>query len=215
MATTPTTSVNRTARNLTDPLRNFKFQVEITSPDTTIQGAIAEMGFTSVEGLNMSTEMIPYREGGWNTNPHKIPGMTDFSPVTLSSGVFAKKKGMWDVARRMFDVQWGGGGNAPTLGYSTDYRFDMLIRVFDHPVTSGYGSGARNSVEGAALAFKIYNAWVANVAYSGLSSMDNSILVSQMTVHHEGLAVFYGPEETKALRNTNTTYNPAYPMENA
>ena len=47
-----------------------------------------QMGFMSVDGIAMNTDMLPYREGGFNTSPHKLPGQTDFSPLTLSSGVF-------------------------------------------------------------------------------------------------------------------------------
>lgn len=191
------TSLSERTRSYADPLRNFKFQVEIFHNVGELQQGIGTMGFTSVEGLNMSTEMIPYREGGWNTNPHKMPGMTDFSPVTLSSGVFYQKPGMWNLAKQMFAVQWGNG----SIGMKDDYRFDMLIRVFDHPVTKGEGSAVRGDVKGAVLAFQVYNAWVANVAFSGLNAMDNAILVQQMTVHHEGLDVFWGTAETTALRH--------------
>lgn len=192
-----TTSLAERTRTYADPLRNFKFQVEIFHSDSRLQSGIGQMGFTSVDGLNMSTEMIPYREGGWNTNPHKMVGMTDFSPVTLSSGVFYQKPGMWNLAKQIFSVQWGNGA----IDLNTDYRFDMLIRVFDHPVTKGEGAAVRNDVSGAVLAFQLYNAWVANVAFSGLDSLTNSILVSNMTVHHEGLDVFWGTTETAALRH--------------
>src|SRR4249919_912896 len=130
-----TTSLSERTRLVADPLRNFKFQLEIFHSDGNLQRGVGTMGFTSVEGLNMSTEMIPYREGGWNTNPHKMPGMTDFSPVTMSSGVFYQKPGMWNLAKQMFAVQWGNG----TIDINTDYRFDAIIRVFDHPVTTGVG----------------------------------------------------------------------------
>lgn len=192
-----TTSLAERTRTYADPLRNFKFQVEIFHSNTELQQGIGQMGFTSVDGLNMSTEMIPYREGGWNTNPHKMVGMTDFSPVTLSSGVFYQKPGMWNLAKQIFSVQWGNG----TIGLNEDYRFDMLIRVFDHPVTKGEGAAVRGDVKGAVLAYQLYNAWVANIAFSGLDALTNSILVSNMTVHHEGLDVFWGTTETAALRH--------------
>lgn len=195
------TSLAERTRLAADPLRNFKFQVEIFHSVGELQQGIGRMGFTSVEGLNMSTEMIPYREGGWNTNPHKMPGMTDFSPVTLSSGVFYQKPGMWNLAKQMFSVQWGNG----SIGLNDDYRFDMLIRVFDHPVTKGDGAAVRGDTRSAVLAFQVYNAWVANVAFSGLNAMDNAVVVQQMTVHHEGLDVFWGPAETAALRHGSTS----------
>ena len=183
----PTSLTGRT-RLASDPLRNFKFQVSLSMADADIQGQVAKMGFTSVEGLNMSTEMIPYREGGWNTNPHKMPGMTDFSPITMSSGVFYNRPSLWNMAKQIFSAQWGAG----TLGLDTDYRFDMIIRVFDHPVTnSDDGSMVNGNTNKPMVAFKAYNAWVANVAYSGLNAMENSILVHQLTLHHEGLAVYF------------------------
>jgi phage tail-like protein len=190
---------NAQTRLSQDPLRNFKFQVQMTmnptTPDgTKLQQELGTMGFVEVSGLNMSTEMIPYREGGWNTNLHKMPGMTDFSPVTLSSGVFYGKPGMWNLAKQIFSVQWGDGN----LTGVEDYRFDMTVRVFDHPVTKSSSTTGTWSPEDAVLAFKIYNAWVANVSFSGLDSVSNSILVSQMTVHHEGLDVFFGDQAIAA-----------------
>jgi phage tail-like protein len=179
---TDLTTRNRLAN---DPLRNFKFHVSISHP--TYGREIANMGFTSAEGLNMSTEMIPYREGGWNTNPHKMPGMTDFSPITLSSGVFNNRTGMWNMAKQMFAVQWGNG----TLRVDDDYRFDLMIRVYDHPVTLGEGALVRNDTSRPMLAFRAVNAWVANVAFGGLNAMENSILIHQLTLHHEGLGVWF------------------------
>lgn len=193
------TSLSERTRLSEDPLRNFKFQVEIFHTDSGLQRGLGVMGFTSVEGLTMSTEMIPYREGGWNTNLHKMPGMTDFSPVTMSSGVFYQKPGMWNLAKQIFSVQWGQG----TLPSGTDYRFDALIRVFDHPVTTGAGAAVRGDVRDAVLGFYVYNAWVANVSFSGLNAIDNSILVQQMTIHHEGMDVFWGKESVNALAHNN------------
>jgi phage tail-like protein len=194
-----TNIIQSRSRLVADPLRNFKFQVELYPSNRPLQQSLGKLGFTSVDGLNMSTEMIPYREGGWNTNPHKMPGMTDFSPVTLSSGVFYTKPGMWDAARQMFSVQWGGG----TLGLTDEYRFDALIRVFDHPVTKGVGASVNNDPNGAVLMYQLYNCWVANVAFSGLNAMDNAILVSQLTLHHEGLATYFGPSAVSQMRETS------------
>lgn len=192
------TNLAERSRLAADPLRNFKFQVEMFHSNPDIYKKIGSMGFTSVEGLSMSTEMIPYREGGWNTNPHKMPGMTDFAPLSMSSGVFydPAKSGMWDMAKQMFAVQWGSG----TLSLGEDYRFDMLIRVFDHPVTTGEGAAVKGDTRGAVLAFQVFNAWVANLSFSGLNAMENAIVVHQMTVHHEGLNVLWGKDAVNNLR---------------
>ena len=191
----PVPALTERTRAKADPVRNFKFQVQMIHTDNNISSALAQMGFTAVDGLSMTTDVSAYREGGWNTNPHKLPGQTDFSPITMSSGVFYTKPGMWQAAKQMFAVQWGEG----TIPMGGEFRFDLVIRVLDHPVTSGEESGTNNSTKGTVLAFKAYNAWVANVAYGGLNAGDNGVLIHNMTIHHEGLDVKYGASEVTRI----------------
>lgn len=178
-----------------DPVRNFKFQVQLFHSDAGLQSQIGEMGFMTVEGISMNTEMVPYREGGWNTNPHKLPGLTDFAPLTMSAGVFYTKPGMWNLAKQMFSVQWGQG----TIGFGEEFRFDMAVRVLDHPVTDGPASGSTKDTSGSVIAFSFYNCWAASVGFNGLNAMDNSVLIHQMTVHHEGFDVFFGNADAMNL----------------
>lgn len=175
-----------------DPIRNFKFLMEFHHSDPTINSQLGAMGFTSIDGLSMTTDVTPYREGGWNTNPHKLPGQSDFAPLTCTSGVFVTKPGMWNAAKQMFAVQWGQGN----LDMGAEFRFDAVIKVLDHPVTKGQNSGSNptNRAAGTVLAFKIYNAWVASVQFGGLNAGDNSVLVHNMTMHHEGLETMFGNE---------------------
>jgi phage tail-like protein len=67
--------MGRTLAN--DPLMGFRFKVEIDG--------IADMGFTEVSGLNASTEVIEYREGG-HTYTRKLPGRQKIGQVTMSTG---------------------------------------------------------------------------------------------------------------------------------
>lgn len=187
MATGTGPTLAERTRITADPVRNFKFQVQLFHADATMQTEIAKMGFMTVEGISMNTEMVPYREGGWNTNPHKLPGLTDFAPLSMSAGVFYTKPGMWNLAKQMFSVQWGNG----TIGMGAEFRFDMAVRVMDHPVTKGGQSGSDGGITGAVMAFAFYNCWAASVGFSGLNAMDNSVLIHQMTVHHEGFDVFW------------------------
>ena len=112
----------------------------------------------SVEGIAMNTEMVPYREGGWNTNPHKLPGQTDFAPLTMSAGVFHDKPGMWNLAKMMF----ASSGAQGTIGMYEDFRFNMAVRVLDHPVTDGIASGSQGTIDGAVVGFAFYNCWAAS-----------------------------------------------------
>ena len=156
----------------TDPLRNFKFNVDINHPNPALGGV--KMGFMSVSGLNITTEVIPYREGGMNTTTQKMPGQSDFAPITLSKGVIVGDARMLDWMRQLFTVQQGTGINTAGM----DFRANLLINVLDHPVTKGPVP--------VKAAFKVYNAWPTAIAFSDLDAGANAIMVQQMTLAHEG-----------------------------
>lgn len=156
----------------TDPLRNFKFQVSISHPKKAYGGA--KLGFMSVSGLNITTEVIAYREGGMNTTTQKMPGQSDFAPITLSKGVIIGDQRMLDWMLQIFSVQQGAG----TKASGADFRATMVINVMDHPVTMGPVP--------VKAAFKVFNAWPTAVAFSDLDAGANAILVQQMTLAHEG-----------------------------
>ena len=67
----------QTARRV-DPFPTFKFYVELND--------ITEAAFTECSGLEMSTEVFEYQEGGLNEYAHKFPGRTKFSNITLKRG---------------------------------------------------------------------------------------------------------------------------------
>jgi phage tail-like protein len=166
----------------TDPIRNFRFLVkfEALSDSTSLAVASATMGFTSVSGLAVTTDSIPYREGGFNTTVHQIPGQTSFQPVTLQNGVVIGKKAKWDWMRNVFATVQGG----PKRTINQGFRCDVTIRVLAHPIP--VITAAEEGVKDVAMQFKIYNAWPTAVAYSDLNAGDNSLFVEQMTLVHEG-----------------------------
>ena len=142
-----------------------------------------------------AVESIPYREGGYNTSPHKLPGQTDFAPLTMSAGVLYNNSALWDLAKNMFAVQWGDGTLALTGdGDITNFRYTLVVRVLGHPVTQKphAGSNPNSPFTGAVLAYKFYNCWTASVGFNGLNAMDNNIVIQQMTVHHEGFETYFG-----------------------
>lgn len=63
---------------IVDPFATFKFYVEI--------GNIIEAAFTECSGLEMSTDVFEYQEGGENQFVHKFPGRTKISNITLKRG---------------------------------------------------------------------------------------------------------------------------------
>lgn len=179
-----------------DPTRNFRFLVEFQpySNDHPMAKPI-NFGFTSVAGLSMAVEAIPYREGGMNTTLHQIPGQATFSPVTLTRGVHLGNSQAWHWMRRLFTAI----GPTNTGGFAAyQFRSSVTIHVLQHPVNMGNDSGVpandtlmmtRN--DPVAASFRIYNAWISSLAYSDLNAGDNAIMVEQMTLVHEGLDMYW------------------------
>lgn len=202
----------------TDPLRNFKFRVQILPIGTgnlaTALSDIDQIGFAQVSGLAVSNEMITYREGGMNTHPHKFVGQSDFTPVAFARGAFASQDQLWKW--QQFMHAWMGGGISGGTGLSTgdtDYRCNILVKVYDHPhmnsaiepVSTGGETGALNyAFDGGALnsatnaivpgqvklQYKLYNCWPGSFSLSDLSAGDTTgIMVQTMNIHHEGFYI--------------------------
>lgn len=162
----------------TDPLRNFKFKVRIALiNDGGLNSAFLNMGFMSVTGLNVTTEVIPYREGGLNTTTQKMPGQSDFAPITLSRGVVVGPEAQMGWMKRLFTVIQGTGTGAS----GQEFRATVDVLVLDHPVTNTINVPTK-------AAFRIYNAWPTSVAFSDLDAGANAIFLEQMSLAHEGFA---------------------------
>jgi phage tail-like protein len=196
------TFINNRSNLKTDPIRNFRFLVDFIPHDSkaTWKDPVT-MGFTSVSGLSVTTDSIPYREGGYNTTVHQIPGQTTFSPVTLQRGVIIGTKQNWEWMRQLFATVQGGAKNVQ----GASFRADLEIRVLSHPIpgsAGGSGTGGSNTAanDHVAMRFKVYNAWVTSVAYSDLNAGDNAIFVEQVTLVHEGFDVNWASDITAAAQ---------------
>lgn len=169
----PVTQQASLANIATDPLRNFKFQVLITPP-----GSLPlTLGFMNVQGLNVQIDVIAYREGGFNTTTQKMPGQADFAPIVMSHGVAVGTQ--QDIAwlQQLFIVMQGTGSQQG----GTDFRDTVDIKVLDHPVTA-------QTVPVKAW-FRVYNAWPTAVSWSDLDAGANALLISQLSLAHEGFDV--------------------------
>jgi phage tail-like protein len=163
--------------------------------NTALAAVTVPMGFTSVSGLAVTTDSIPYREGGYNTTVHQIPGQTSFTPLTLQRGVILGTRQNWDWMKQLFATVQAGGS---TLALGKNFRCDIEIAVLNHPVpsqganvTSGTGAVVP-ATDDVAMRFRVYNAWPTTVAYSDLNAGDNALYVEQMTLVHEGFDLNWG-----------------------
>jgi phage tail-like protein len=184
------TIINNRSTLATDPLRNFRYLVKFIPlvddgklPGSTT-GKLGQLGFTSVSGLSVTTESISYREGGYNTTYHQIPGQTTFAPVTFQRGVILGTRQNWDWMRHLFATVQAGATSA-SVG-ANNFRCDIEIQVLSHPVAGSGAEDGSTTGDHVAQRFMIYNAWITSLAYSDLNAGDNAIFVEQMTVVHEG-----------------------------
>lgn len=81
-----------------DPLRNFRFRVEIDN--------VTRAGFSEVSGLEATTEAVDYREGTDAPHVRKLSGLSKFSNVTLKAGL-AVGAGALELFRWHSDVASG------------------------------------------------------------------------------------------------------------
>lgn len=193
MPNTPqaTSAISRFSKLATDPLRNFRFIVNFrVTADTAGPNSFKEFrgGFTSVSGLSISTQGIAYREGGMNTTLHQIPGMTTFTPITLTRGVILGQDEAINWMRQLFAAASGEG--VPGAD-GTSYRCDLDIFVLDHPITGAPNITANDLVSNASrkMKFTVHNAWVTGLNYSDLSATGNELMLETITLVHEGLSV--------------------------
>lgn len=178
---------------MSDPVRNFKFLVTFQPTDEWKDTAKpAQMGFVSLSGLSVTTEPIAYREGGYNTNVHQIPGQSAFTPITLSKGVMLGQNSNALWMKRLFSVL------TPSLtsGVGAGFRCNLDIQVLSHPnpqaSTGGTSAQALTAKDQhTSLRFKVYNAWISSLSYSNLDAGANTLMVEEMSLVHEGFDVAY------------------------
>lgn len=181
----------------TDPVRNFKFIININHQisdskfggdqlkEGPKQNMLARMGFMNMSGLATTTEVIPYREGGNNTTQRKMPGQTTFGDVTLSQGMVLGGTQPWAWTRQLFSANAGQGNNTG----GDDFRTNVDVFVLAHPVTDHLGDIP------AHVKFRLYNAWITGLAFSELDAGGNAVYVQQMTLTHEGFELnIAGPD---------------------
>ena len=184
----------------TDPIRNFRYLVQFSPRHGFNSGTgnikfDASIGFVSVSGLTVTVDPIAYREGGFNTTMHYLPGQATFTPIQFTRGQTLGGTQSLQWLKRLFSLAQQQGGSA----VGTDFRCDVLISVLSHPNPNQSSSNKGGSATDAwkmhtAMKFRVYNAWVGSVAYGDLASGGNGLMVEGLTLYHEGFDVSYAKD---------------------
>jgi phage tail-like protein len=174
-----------------DPLRSFKFHVILDG-----WGAAGELGFQKVSGLKESSDVVEYREGNMMVHKRKLPGLTNYEPVTLTRGAgpgqIAQLLFSWRAQTARF-IPGGSRAKAPAglspLGDGipegelgpTDgsFRRSVGIKVFD--------KGEPN--QEAVREWKLNLAWPSELAVSDLNAEASEVLIDTLVLQHEGLEI--------------------------
>lgn len=136
------------------PLPKFHFQVEWGG---------AKIGFTEVTGLEVSTEVIEYRDGA-SREYHKIkmPGMQSFSNITMKRGTFQGDNDYYN---------WWN-----TVALNTIERRDLTISLL-------------NEKHEPVVVWKIKQAWPVKVQSTDLKADGNEVAIETIEIAHEGLVI--------------------------
>jgi len=141
-----------TTGQIPDPYVNFNFLVEIDG--------ITRAAFQEVSGLNATIDVIEHREGGENTSPRKLPGMTKYGNITLK----------WGMVEDTDLYQWHLDAVNGTIT-----RKNGSIILLDR---------ARNEV----ARWNFTRAWPTKYEIGQLSAEGNDVTAITMEIVHEGLA---------------------------
>lgn len=136
------------------PLPKFHFQVEWGG---------TKIGFTEVTGLEVTTDVIEYRDGA-SPEFHKVkmPGMQKFSNITLKRGKFKSDNQFYD---------WWN-----TQQMNTVERRDLTISLL-------------NENHEPVFVWKVKNAWPIKVNATDLKADGNEVAIETMELVHEGLTM--------------------------
>lgn len=171
-----------------EPLRDFKFLVAINHQVKSQGGASKTigytLGFTSISGFSVTTTPIAYRSGNMNTTPQMLPGQTAFNPLSLSRGLFFGDESEWNWFSELFSVNAGTNATPSNNGYY--FRGDIDIFLLPHPGSDKKAAGADPNYYTPVAQWHVYNAWPQMFSLGDLNAGDNSFLVQNMTLAHEG-----------------------------
>jgi phage tail-like protein len=171
----------------TDPLRAFRYRATFKAANgaekafdprvTSFSG-----GFNSISGMGISIGVSEYREGGYNTTSHKIPGQASFGAVTFSRGALYGTDSAQAWMRGLFAAASGDG--LPLSGNNGGaFRCNVMVYLMEHPNT-----GTTNTPR---MAFFIHNAWISSLQYSGLDASTSGLMMETMTLENEGISMGY------------------------
>lgn len=160
---------------VTDPVAGRFYEVWSVDNVTLPRG---EVNFTTISGLEDTTEVITYVEGN-DPRPRKIPGTTNGAEITLTRGVDENARLInW---RRM--VAEGGTTTVP----SAEMKKDLYITLYDRSGTPDLTQAPK-----PIRIWFISKAWPSSLSTGELNAGASEILTQSVTLQSDGgVSVLY------------------------
>jgi phage tail-like protein len=156
---------------IVDPFATFKFHVEI--------GSIIEAAFTECSGLEMSTDVFEYQEGGENQFVHKFPGRTKVANIILKRG-FATSNELYKWYKNMEECL--------RRGKKFDYR-QVTITLYSSVEQGSKSRWTLNKAFPVRWAGPTFNSGEAAVAIETLELAHHGILIDSERLQRAGSSI--------------------------
>ena len=168
MASAP---VNVRNTNAPDPYLTFKWAV---SWATSSGGKKAPVAYVSkVSALTMSTQVVSWREGGAPQGVRRIPGQTEYGPITLERGITTDVNFEEWANKVWYYPNTGKLGEEVSL---KDFRKDITIELM-------------NQAGQVVMSYDVFNCWPSK--YTALPELDassNAVAIETLELQNEGWA---------------------------
>ncbi|WP_423147187.1 phage tail protein [Rubrolithibacter danxiaensis] len=139
------------------PLPKFHFSV---------QWGGANVGFSEVSGLNIENKLLEYRDGAsLEFSKIKMPGMREFSNITLKRGVFQGDNEFYSWLN--------------TISLNQVERRDLIITLL-------------NEKHEPVVTWKVKNAFPVKIQSTDLKADGSEVAIEQLDIAHEGLTIQNG-----------------------
>jgi phage tail-like protein len=149
--------------SLIDPFLNFKFQVILNG---TVVAAVSK-----VSALTRTTQVVSWREGGMAQSTRRLPGQTEYGPVTLERGI------TMDVTFEQWANQVWYYPNTGALGQEVSLgNFRQNINIV-----------LMNQAGQQVMSYWVFSAWPSE--YHALPELDgtgNGVALESLTLQNEG-----------------------------
>ena len=149
-------------RQRLDPYKNFKFRLKWDGK------CVAGISKLTV-GLNRTTEVVQYRQGGDPSTSRKSPGRTKYDAVTLEQGVTHDTE-----FQSWANNVWAFGGGLRSEISLKNFRKDIILEFY-------------NEAGQLTIAYRLHRCWVSEyLAMPDLDANANAVAIQHIKLENEG-----------------------------